>query len=52
MPTKNAATPTYEQLINQAVKRLVLIITLAISAIILIVVGTQQTVNTTHEAHD
>lgn len=47
---KTKAIPTYEQLINKAIKRLVLTITLTISAVILIVVGTQQAVNTSHEA--
>ncbi|AVK61702.1 sensor histidine kinase [Lactobacillus sp. CBA3605] len=45
-------TLTYEQLINRAIKRLVLTITLMISLIILVLVGGQQTINTTHEAHD
>jgi len=52
MPNKATTVPSYERLINQAIKRLVLTITLTISAVILIVVGCQQTINTTHEAHD
>lgn len=46
-PTKSN---TYQSLINKAINRLVIIITVAISLLILIVVGTQQSVNTVHEA--
>lgn len=41
---------TYQELINNAIRKLVIIITLSISALILIVVGVQQYVQTTHEA--
>lgn len=51
MPKSNSI-PTYEQLINQVFKRLVLTITLMISAIILIIVGGQQTLNTSREARE
>jgi Signal transduction histidine kinase len=41
---------TYQELINNAIRKLVIIITLSISALILIVVGVQQYVQTVHEA--
>lgn len=44
--------PTYEQLINQAIRRLMLTITLLVSLVTLLMVGTQQTLNTTREARD
>jgi len=44
-------TNTYQQLINNAIRKLVIIITLSISALILIVVGVQQYVQTVHEAN-
>jgi len=44
-------TKTYQELINQAIRKLVIIITLSISALILVVVGVQQYVQTTHEAN-
>lgn len=50
--TKSKVVPTYEQLINQAIRRLMLTITLMVSLITLLMVGTQQTVNTTREARD
>ncbi|WP_125770849.1 sensor histidine kinase [Companilactobacillus furfuricola] len=46
-PTKSK---TYQSLINHAINRLVLIITVSISILILLVVGTQQSSNTIHEA--
>lgn len=46
----NKVAPTYQELINQAIKRLVIIITLSISVLILLVVGVQQTLMTKHEA--
>lgn len=49
---KTKDTPTYEQLINQAIRRLMLTITLLVSLITLIMVGAQQTLNTTREARD
>ena len=49
---KNNTTPTYEQLINKAIRRLMLTITLLVSLITLLMVGTQQTINTTREARD
>ncbi|MFD1670728.1 sensor histidine kinase [Agrilactobacillus yilanensis] len=42
--------PSYEKVINQAIRRLVISITLAISIIILIFVAAQQSVNTAREA--
>lgn len=50
--TDHQTTPTYEQVINQAIRRLMLTITLMVSLVTLFIVGTQQTVNTTREAHD
>ncbi|WP_125589109.1 sensor histidine kinase [Companilactobacillus jidongensis] len=51
MNTKNhGKTLTYEQLINQAINRLVVIITLSISLIILVTVGFQQASFTSHDA--
>jgi len=50
--SKNKSIPTYEQLINKAIRRLMLTITLLVSLITLVVVGTQQTLNTTREARD
>jgi len=44
-------TKTYQELINNAIRKLVIIITLSISALILIVVGVQQYVQTVHEAN-
>jgi len=44
-------TKTYQELINQAIRKLVIIITLSISALILVVVGVQQYVQTAHEAN-
>ncbi|WP_334351973.1 HAMP domain-containing sensor histidine kinase [Companilactobacillus sp. HBUAS56257] len=41
---------SYQELINQGIKKLVIIITLSISALILIIVGIQQTLMTTREA--
>lgn len=41
---------TYQELINNAIRKLVIIITLAISALILAVVGVQQYSQTVHEA--
>ena len=49
---KKTGTPTYEQLINATIKRLVLTITLTISLVILVMVGVQQTVSTMHESRD
>ncbi|RRK10397.1 sensor histidine kinase [Lactiplantibacillus garii] len=50
--TTNQPTPTYEQLINRAIRRLMLTITLMVSIVTLLIVGAQQTLNTTREAHD
>lgn len=44
-------TKTYQQLINNAIRKLVIIITLSISVLILVVVGVQQYVQTVHEAN-
>ncbi|WP_227005279.1 hypothetical protein [Companilactobacillus paralimentarius] len=41
---------TYQELINNGIKKLVIIITLSISALILIIVGVQQSLMTVHEA--
>jgi len=42
---------SYQALINNAIRKLVIIITLSISALILVVVGVQQYVQTVHEAN-
>jgi len=42
---------SYQVLINNAIRKLVIIITLSISALILVVVGVQQYVQTVHEAN-
>ncbi|CAJ1178683.1 two-component sensor histidine kinase [Companilactobacillus crustorum] len=42
---------SYQELINNAIRKLVIIITLSISALILIVVGVQQYAQTVHEAN-
>ncbi|VDG21118.1 two-component sensor histidine kinase [Lactobacillus pentosus] [Lactiplantibacillus mudanjiangensis] len=52
MAKNNATAPTYERLINQEIRRLVLLITLIISVVILVIVGTQQTLSTSREARD
>ncbi|MFC6182489.1 sensor histidine kinase [Lactiplantibacillus daowaiensis] len=52
MAKTKPAIPTYEQLINKEIKRLVLLITFIISLVILVMVGTQQTLNTSREARD
>ncbi|AYE39159.1 HAMP domain-containing histidine kinase [Companilactobacillus zhachilii] len=44
-------SPTYQELINNAIRKLVIIITLSISALILVVVGLQQYSQTVHEAN-
>lgn len=44
-------TKTYQQLINNAIRKLVIIITLSISALILVVVGVQQYVQTVRETN-
>ena len=44
-------TKTYQQLINNAIRKLVVIITLSISALILVVVGVQQYVQTVRETN-
>lgn len=41
---------SYQELISNAIKKLVIIITLSISALILIVVGVQQYLQTVHES--
>ena len=41
---------SYQALISQGIKKLVIIITLSISALILVIVGVQQTLMTTREA--
>ena len=50
--SKTNTIPTYEQLINKAIRRLMLTITILVSLITLMIVGTQQTLNTTREARD
>lgn len=47
----NPRSLTYQALINQGIRRLVIIITLSISALILLVVGVQQYSQTVHEAN-
>lgn len=49
---KSSGTPTYERVINQAMRRLILTITTVVSLVILVMVGTQQTLNTTREAQN
>ncbi|MFB9769653.1 sensor histidine kinase [Lactiplantibacillus modestisalitolerans] len=49
---KKHPVPTYEQVITQAMRRLILTITLMVSLITLCIVGTQQTLNTTREAQN
>jgi len=44
-------SPSYQELINNAIRKLVIIITLSISALTLIVVGVQQYVQTVHDAN-
>lgn len=44
-------TKTYQELINSAIRKLVIIITLSISVLILVVVGIQQYSQTVHEAN-
>ena len=49
--TDTQKSPSYQELINNAIRKLVIIITLSISAIILGVVGIQQYSQTVHEAN-
>jgi len=49
--TDTQKSPSYQELINSAIRKLVIIITLSISAIILVVVGIQQYSQTVHEAN-
>ena len=44
-------TKTYQELINNAIRKLVIIITLSISLLILVIVGLQQYSQTVHEAN-
>lgn len=46
----NKSSLSYQELINNGIKKLVIIITLSISALILIIVGFQQSLMTIHEA--